>query len=54
MKGKNKENVERSLGIQALFRVRGLMAINVECEFRDQGSISRVYQITNADLWQVG
>ena len=28
--------------------VRGLMAINVECEFRDRGSIPSVCQITDA------
>ena len=27
----------------------GLMAINVECEIRDQGSIPSVCQITDAD-----
>ena len=30
------------------------MAINVECEFRDRGSIPSVRQITDADLGQVG
>ena len=34
--------------------VRGLMAINVECEFRDRGSIPSVCQITDADLGKVG
>ena len=37
--------------------VRGLMAINVGCEFRDRGSIPSVCQITDAedaDLGQVG
>ena len=34
--------------------VRGLMVINVECEFRDRGSIPSVCQITDADLGQVG
>ena len=34
--------------------VRGLMAIDVECEFRDRGSIPSVWQITDADLGQVG
>ena len=34
--------------------VRGLMAINVECEFRDRGSIPSMCQITEADLGQVG
>ena len=34
--------------------VRGLMAINVECEFRGQDSIPSVCQITDADLGQVG
>ena len=29
--------------------VRGLMAINVGCEFRDPGSIPSVCQITDAD-----
>ena len=33
--------------------VRGLKAINVECEFRDRGSIPSVCQITDADLGQV-
>ena len=33
--------------------VRGLMAINVECEFRDRGPITSVCQITDA-LGQVG
>ena len=32
---------------------RGLMAINVGCEFRDRGSIPSVCQITDADLGQV-
>ena len=31
-----------------------LMDINVECEFRDWGSIPSMYQITDADLGQVG
>ena len=35
-------------------RVRGLMAIDVECEFRDRGSIPSVCQITDVDLGQVG
>ena len=30
--------------------VRGPMAINVVCEFRDRSSIPRVCQITDADL----
>ena len=33
--------------------VRGLMAINVECEFRARGSITSVCQIMDADLGQV-
>ena len=32
--------------------VHGLMAINVECEFRDRGSIPSVCKITDADLGQ--
>ena len=35
-------------------RVRGLMAINVGYEFRDRGSITSVFQITDADLGQFG
>ena len=34
--------------------VRGLMAINVGCEFCGRGSIPSVCQITDADLGQVG
>ena len=34
--------------------VRGLIAINVRCEFRDRDSIPSVWQITDADLGQVG
>ena len=34
--------------------VRGLMAINVGCEFRGRSSIPSVCQITDADLGQVG
>ena len=33
--------------------VRGLVAINVGCEFRGRGSIPSVCQITDADLGQV-
>ena len=34
--------------------VRGLMAVNVECKFRDRGSIPSVCQNTDTDLGQVG
>ena len=34
--------------------VRGLMTINMGCEFRSRGSIPSVCQITDADLGQVG
>ena len=34
--------------------VRGLLALNVGCEFRGRGSIPSVCQITVADLGQVG
>ena len=34
--------------------VRGLMAINVRCEFHGQGSIRSMCQITDADFGQVG
>ena len=34
--------------------VRGLMAINVKCEFRDRGSIPSMCQITDTDLGKVG
>ena len=34
--------------------VRGLMAIDVECEFHGRGSISSVCQITDADLVRDG
>ena len=34
--------------------VRGLMAINVGCEFCDRGSIPSVCMITDADRGQVG
>ena len=34
--------------------VRGLMPINVGCEFLDRGSIPSMCQISDADLGQVG
>ena len=34
--------------------IGGQMVINVGCEFRDQGSILSVCQITDADLGQAG
>ena len=40
--------------VRCLPWVRGLMAINVGCEFRDRGSIPIVCQITDAEIGQVG